>query len=42
MAGLVAKGETIVSPAYQVDRGHSHFATRLSALGADVVREEVS
>ena len=42
MAGLVAQGETIVSPAYQVDRGHSHFATRLSALGADVVREEVS
>lgn len=41
LAGLVAEGETIVAPAYPVDRGHSQFATRLSALGADVVREEL-
>ncbi|TDQ52927.1 UDP-N-acetylglucosamine 1-carboxyvinyltransferase [Actinorugispora endophytica] len=41
LAGLVAEGETIVSPGYPVDRGHSQFATRLAALGADVIREEL-
>ncbi|WP_017595724.1 UDP-N-acetylglucosamine 1-carboxyvinyltransferase [Nocardiopsis potens] len=39
LAGLVAEGETIVSPGYLVDRGHAQFADRLAALGADVVRE---
>ncbi|GAA1073376.1 UDP-N-acetylglucosamine 1-carboxyvinyltransferase [Nocardiopsis composta] len=39
LAGLVAEGETVVSPGYLVDRGHAQFADRLAALGADVVRE---
>lgn len=39
LAGLVADGETEISSAYLIDRGHSNFAERLNALGADVVRE---
>ncbi|WP_017623077.1 UDP-N-acetylglucosamine 1-carboxyvinyltransferase [Nocardiopsis chromatogenes] len=39
LAGLVAEGETVVAPGYLVDRGHAQFASRLAALGADVVRE---
>jgi UDP-N-acetylglucosamine 1-carboxyvinyltransferase len=42
LAGLVAEGETIVAPGYLVDRGHSQFATRLAALGADVTLETVA
>lgn len=42
LAGLVAQGETVVSPGYPVDRGHSQFGTRLAALGADIVREETA
>lgn len=38
LAGLVAEGDTIVAPSYLVDRGHAQFASRLSALGADVAR----
>ncbi|RNL85894.1 UDP-N-acetylglucosamine 1-carboxyvinyltransferase [Halostreptopolyspora alba] len=38
LAGLVAEGDTIVAPGYLVDRGHAQFASRLSALGADVAR----
>ncbi|WP_046471850.1 UDP-N-acetylglucosamine 1-carboxyvinyltransferase [Allosalinactinospora lopnorensis] len=38
LAGLVAEGDTIVAPGYLVDRGHAQFASRLAALGADVVR----
>jgi UDP-N-acetylglucosamine 1-carboxyvinyltransferase len=39
LAGLVAEGETEISQAYYIDRGHSNFAERLTALGADVHRE---
>lgn len=39
LAGLAAEGETEISSAYFIDRGHSNFAERLNALGADVVRE---
>ncbi len=39
LAGLAAEGETVISPAYLIDRGHAHVAERLQALGANVVRE---
>lgn len=41
LAGLVADGETVVSPGYPIERGHATIATRLAALGADVEREVV-
>jgi UDP-N-acetylglucosamine 1-carboxyvinyltransferase len=39
LAGLAAEGETVVSPAYPIDRGHSSVAARLTALGADITAE---
>ncbi|GAA1567016.1 UDP-N-acetylglucosamine 1-carboxyvinyltransferase [Actinomadura kijaniata] len=39
LAGLAAAGETTITSAYYLDRGHSHTAERLSQLGADIVRE---
>jgi UDP-N-acetylglucosamine 1-carboxyvinyltransferase len=41
LAGLGADGETVVSPGYLIDRGHASVAARLTALGADVVEEEI-
>jgi UDP-N-acetylglucosamine 1-carboxyvinyltransferase len=42
LAGLVASGETLVHDVQHIDRGYAHFVERLAALGADVVRGEVS
>lgn len=39
LAGLAADGETLVTPGYPVERGHTHIAARLAALGADIERE---
>ena len=39
LAGLVADGETVVAPAYPIDRGHASIAARLTALGADITAE---
>ena len=39
LAGLAAEGETVVAPAYPIDRGHASIAARLSALGADITAE---
>ncbi len=36
LAGLVSEGVTIVEDGYHVDRGYTHFAENLRALGADV------
>ena len=36
LAGLAADGETIVAPAYPIDRGHASVAARLTTLGADI------
>ncbi|MQA84155.1 MAG: UDP-N-acetylglucosamine 1-carboxyvinyltransferase [Streptosporangiales bacterium] len=41
IAGLVAEGETVVTPGYPVERGHTNIASRLAALGADIEREVV-
>jgi len=38
LAGLVSEGITIVEDGYHVDRGYTHFAENLRALGAQVVR----
>lgn len=38
LAGLVAKGTTIVEDIYHVDRGYEDMATILSSLGADIKR----
>lgn len=42
VAGLVADGVTTVEGVAHVDRGYPHFDADLRALGADVVREQVS
>ena len=38
IAGLVAKGETIVDRIYHLDRGYDHMEVKLSALGAQIER----
>ena len=42
LAGLAADGETIVSPAYPINRGHAAVASRLTALGAQIAEEEIT
>ncbi len=39
LAGLAAEGETTVTPATMIERGHAQLAERFSALGADITRE---
>jgi len=38
LAGLAARGDTIVSRVYHLDRGYDRIENKLSALGADIVR----
>lgn len=38
LAGLAAKGETILSRIYHLDRGYEHLETKLAACGADIER----
>jgi UDP-N-acetylglucosamine 1-carboxyvinyltransferase len=38
IAGLIAEGETIISNAYQVDRGYEKIEERLQKIGADIKR----
>ena len=38
IAGLVAKGETLVDRIYHLDRGYDRMEVKLSALGADIQR----
>jgi UDP-N-acetylglucosamine 1-carboxyvinyltransferase len=40
LAGLVAEGRTEVSRIYHIDRGYQAIETKLSALGAQIWREE--
>ncbi|MDP1709583.1 MAG: UDP-N-acetylglucosamine 1-carboxyvinyltransferase [Candidatus Komeilibacteria bacterium] len=40
IAGLIAKGQTIINNADIIDRGYEAFAERLQALGADIKRIE--
>jgi UDP-N-acetylglucosamine 1-carboxyvinyltransferase len=38
LAGLVARGETLIERIYHLDRGYEHLEAKLNALGADVKR----
>lgn len=40
IAGLVAKGQTIINNIYQIDRGYERIEERLQKLGADIKRFE--
>jgi UDP-N-acetylglucosamine 1-carboxyvinyltransferase len=40
LAGLVAKGETVVNRIYHLDRGYEKLEDKLSALGAKISRKE--
>jgi UDP-N-acetylglucosamine 1-carboxyvinyltransferase len=44
LAGLVAKGETIVDRVYHIDRGYEKIEAKLGAVGADIerIRESVT
>lgn len=39
LAGLVAKGDTVISRIYHLDRGYERIDERLAKLGADIRRE---
>ena len=38
LAGLVAEGETVVERAYHLDRGYEAMETKLSKVGANIIR----
>ena len=38
IAGLIAKGETVINNIYQIDRGYERIEERLQKLGADIRR----
>jgi UDP-N-acetylglucosamine 1-carboxyvinyltransferase len=38
LAGLVAKGETVVDRIYHIDRGYDHIEEKLAGLGAQIKR----
>jgi UDP-N-acetylglucosamine 1-carboxyvinyltransferase len=42
LAGLAARGETLVRDAHHIERGYSDFAATLSRLGGSVVAETVA
>lgn len=44
LAGLVAKGETIIDRVYHIDRGYEKIEVKLRAVGADIerIRESVT
>ncbi|MEA3232013.1 MAG: UDP-N-acetylglucosamine 1-carboxyvinyltransferase, partial [Thermodesulfobacteriota bacterium] len=39
LAGLVARGKTVVSRVYHLDRGYESLEKKLAGLGADIRRE---
>ncbi len=39
IAGLAAKGETLIRRVYHLDRGYEHIENKLSKLGAEIYRE---
>jgi UDP-N-acetylglucosamine 1-carboxyvinyltransferase len=38
IAGLAAKGETLVDRIYHLDRGYDRMEVKLSAVGANITR----
>lgn len=41
IAALAASGETVIEDVYQVDRGYEAIEKRLSAIGAEIIRETI-
>lgn len=41
IAGLVAKGQTIINNIYQIDRGYEKIEERLQQIGADIKRVKI-
>lgn len=41
LAGMAAKGETVIENIYQIDRGYERIEERLQKLGADIKRVKV-
>ncbi|MEQ1849666.1 MAG: UDP-N-acetylglucosamine 1-carboxyvinyltransferase [Candidatus Peribacteraceae bacterium] len=41
IAGLAAEGETVITDVHYIERGYDRLEEKLTALGADIVREEV-
>jgi UDP-N-acetylglucosamine 1-carboxyvinyltransferase len=39
IAGLAAKGETLIRRVYHLDRGYEQIESKLSKLGAEIYRE---
>jgi len=39
LAGLVARGQTVVNRVYHLDRGYEALEKKLAGLGADIRRE---
>jgi UDP-N-acetylglucosamine enolpyruvyl transferase len=42
LAGLAARGETVVHQAQYIERGYADFAANMTALGAHCVPETIS
>ena len=40
LAGMAAKGETIISRVYHIDRGYEKIEDKLTNIGADIVRQK--
>ena len=40
LAGMAAKGETVISRVYHIDRGYEKIEDKLTNLGADIVRQK--
>jgi UDP-N-acetylglucosamine 1-carboxyvinyltransferase len=38
LAGLAARGETVLNRVYHLDRGYEHIEDKLSAVGASIER----
>ena len=40
LAGMAAKGETVISRVYHIDRGYEKIEEKLTNIGADIVRQK--
>jgi UDP-N-acetylglucosamine 1-carboxyvinyltransferase len=41
IAALAAEGETVITDVHYIERGYDRLEEKLTALGAEIVREEV-
>jgi UDP-N-acetylglucosamine 1-carboxyvinyltransferase len=42
LAGLIARGETLIDRVYHIDRGYEKIEAKLRAVGADIERLRTS